>query len=378
MNKSYVITLFAVLVGVLACSPSIPLLLTPTSTPVPAPTPIPTSTPTPVPTLTPLPTPTSTPTVGEIRGKVIDPESGVGISTANVSTEPPSSSITTDSEGHYIIQGIPAGDYTITAIKQGYVNTSVNIAVASGKTTAADIHLTKLMETSSNSPDESILSDAPVAYYPFNGNANDESGNENHSTVHGATLTTDRFGNPNSAYSFDGVDDYIKASADYLPKAERTVSLWFYANTINKPVLFGYGGNGECGTSWFMGINNPPRSQNAFAMQSHCEVNRIRVHYNQNPLGKWYHWVITTNHDGTKVYIDGKEVAVNDKFVVNTAVQGKEMALGVAVNVNGMAPFTDANVKYFNGTLDDIIIWDRSLAEDEVLELYNSETLIFK
>ena len=53
------------------------------------------------------------------------------------------------------------------------------------------------------------LSDGLVAYYPFNGNADDESGNGNHGTVNGATLTIDRFGNENSAYSFDGIDDYI-------------------------------------------------------------------------------------------------------------------------------------------------------------------------
>ena len=48
-----------------------------------------------------------------------------------------------------------------------------------------------------------------VGYWPFNGNANDVSGNGNNGTVNGATLTTDRFGNANSAYSFDGVDDFI-------------------------------------------------------------------------------------------------------------------------------------------------------------------------
>jgi len=42
-----------------------------------------------------------------------------------------------------------------------------------------------------------------VAYYPFNGNANDESENGNNGTVNGATLTSDRFGIPNSAYRFD-------------------------------------------------------------------------------------------------------------------------------------------------------------------------------
>ena len=52
------------------------------------------------------------------------------------------------------------------------------------------------------------LNDGLVAYYPFNGNANDESGNGNDGTVNGATLADDRFGNPGSAYYFDG-NDYI-------------------------------------------------------------------------------------------------------------------------------------------------------------------------
>jgi hypothetical protein len=49
-----------------------------------------------------------------------------------------------------------------------------------------------------------------VAYYPFNGNANDESGNGNHGSVYGATLTEDRFGVPDSAYSFDGQNNFIQ------------------------------------------------------------------------------------------------------------------------------------------------------------------------
>ena len=50
-----------------------------------------------------------------------------------------------------------------------------------------------------------------VGYWPFNNNANDESGNGNNGTVNGATLTTDRFGSSNSAYLFDGIDDFIRA-----------------------------------------------------------------------------------------------------------------------------------------------------------------------
>ena len=69
-----------------------------------------------------------------------------------------------------------------------------------------------------------------VAYYPFNGNANDESGNNNHGTVYGATLTTDRNANTDKAYSFDG-NDYISVADDPSIRMDSafTISLWFYA-----------------------------------------------------------------------------------------------------------------------------------------------------
>src|SRR5579885_2166404 len=59
------------------------------------------------------------------------------------------------------------------------------------------------------------LTQGLVAYYPFNGNAKDASGNGHDGILHnGPTLTTDRFGNQQSAYYFDGVDDYISVADD--------------------------------------------------------------------------------------------------------------------------------------------------------------------
>ncbi len=67
-----------------------------------------------------------------------------------------------------------------------------------------------------------------VAYYPFNGNADDESGNGNHGTVNGATLTEDRFLNPNSAYSFSGVNDFINCGNDdtFNLRNALTIAAW--------------------------------------------------------------------------------------------------------------------------------------------------------
>jgi len=73
------------------------------------------------------------------------------------------------------------------------------------------------------------LSDGLVAYYPFNGNANDESGHGNNGIVNGATLTTDRNGNVNSAYSFDGVNSCIDLTSTTVAiqgNADRTVTAW--------------------------------------------------------------------------------------------------------------------------------------------------------
>ena len=76
-----------------------------------------------------------------------------------------------------------------------------------------------------------------IAAYEFSGNADDVSGNGNDGVVNGATPTTDRFGNANSAYSFDGVDDYIHSSTTFSPQASGTISLWF--NQESNPASFG-------------------------------------------------------------------------------------------------------------------------------------------
>jgi hypothetical protein len=74
-----------------------------------------------------------------------------------------------------------------------------------------------------------------LAYYPFTGNANDVSGNGYNGSVIAAILTTDKAGNPNSAYSFDGASSCIDAVIATIPQnnAPRTISGWFKTNTPN-------------------------------------------------------------------------------------------------------------------------------------------------
>jgi hypothetical protein len=83
---------------------------------------------------------------------------------------------------------------------------------------------------SMNESTEAQLDSGLVGFYPFNGNANDASGLGNHGEVFGAALADDRFGTPNSAYSFDGVNDHIDMG--YIPElnfgtGDFAISCWF-------------------------------------------------------------------------------------------------------------------------------------------------------
>ena len=202
-----------------------------------------------------------------------------------------------------------------------------------------------------------------VAYYPFNGNANDESGNVNNGVVYGAILATDRFGASNKAYYFDGVDDWIKASADPLPTADRTVSVWYKGNNNGKFVSYG---GGECATTWLQGFYNGIVGEG-----THCyDLHQI---YCDAPIGDgWHHMVVTTDNIGSTIILDGNLVISNSDYVDNTNTVGKIMAFGVAVAHWGTEPFVDGeSCVYYNGFLDDIRIYNRALNEAEIDSLYH-------
>jgi len=88
-----------------------------------------------------------------------------------------------------------------------------------------------------------------VGWWPFNGNANDESGNGNNGTVNGATLTSDRFGNSNMAYSFDGMNDNIEIidnpSFSFFLNSSYSVNIWFNLISLGSTQAFIGQGDGD-------------------------------------------------------------------------------------------------------------------------------------
>ena len=212
-----------------------------------------------------------------------------------------------------------------------------------------------------------------VAYYPFNGNANDASGNNNNGTVNGATLTTDKSGNLNSAYSFTGTETITGNCSNYPAlNSSRTISLWYNANNITSAAtqLMGYGG-GTCGESWIMNFNNYDIPSGRYEVQGHCLAFRNHT-ASPTPLNNTWHNIVVS-YDGSvlRFYNDGVLVKTSTSTSLNTIVNAKIFCIGKQVYSDGLTAYIDAAWPGFSGKLDDIGIWNRALTQSEITALYN-------
>lgn len=94
-----------------------------------------------------------------------------------------------------------------------------------------------------------IPSNGLLAYYPFNGNANDSSGNGHHGIVYGATLTADRFGDTNSAYYFDGLSNRIELGS-WFNYNVFSISMWVKPDSIQTTLADIIDNNHNTSRSW--------------------------------------------------------------------------------------------------------------------------------
>lgn len=141
-----------------------------------------------------------------------------------------------------------------------------------------------------------IPTDSLVGYWPFNGNANDVSGNGNDGTVNGAILTIDRFGNENSAYSFDGVDDFISISPSPTLRTDQmdsiTISIWGKPESFDDKNRFINIANTTENVNYDLSIlSNKIWFQNYYHVPPHISMHDT----GDVVLNKWYHILVTIN-----------------------------------------------------------------------------------
>jgi hypothetical protein len=200
-----------------------------------------------------------------------------------------------------------------------------------------------------------VPSSGLVGWWPFNGNANDESGNGNNGTVNGATLTTDRFGNTGKAYSFDGVNDYISTSRS--PLTSFSVSLWLLTsqNAAFTPLVDAYNCN------WELYLSNYKPTFTRWITAGGTNYQELISTTNAS-LNQWDHLICTYNSGIIRLYLNG---------VLISTFQN----VSITINNNGTFSFgasLSGISQYFNGKLDDIGFWNRALTQQEVTDLYNA------
>jgi hypothetical protein len=223
-----------------------------------------------------------------------------------------------------------------------------------------------------------------VGWWPFNGNANDLSGNGNNGTVNGATLTTDRNGVANSAYSFSGTTtntEIITGDCSSFPSGNspRSISIWYYGinTSTTSQQLLGYGGE-TCGQSFIMNFNNPDLGPivnpiGKYEVQGHCQSFRNYAS-SALPLDNYWHQIILT-YDGSvfRFHNDGNLVSTSSPTTLNVVTLSKIYCFGKETNQSGTTAYFQDGILGFNGKLDDIGIWNRALTDCEIKDLYNSQ-----
>jgi hypothetical protein len=201
-------------------------------------------------------------------------------------------------------------------------------------------------------------------YWPFNGNANDESGNGNNGTVNGAVLTTDRNGNTNAAYSFNGINDFIIANSNPLYVSDTlTISIWINTNIspsiISNYTVFELGGTGGSGVRWGC-IAEPGNAVMAIGRGCGGVGNAtISTSYN----GGWSNFIFVVSGLSQSIYYNGNLVGNS------TNSQITSLSCSIANLYFGVSQWDGSF--YFTGKLDDIGIWNRALTQQEITDLYN-------
>ncbi len=218
-----------------------------------------------------------------------------------------------------------------------------------------------------------------VAYYPLDGNANDQSGSGLNASVVEAPSGVDRFGVDNGCYHFNGIDEYIEIPDDDLlsvaTSGKLSVSAWMHPDTYNFPNTegtggyvhwIGKGGNGQ--HEWTFRMYNydsyRPNRMSCYVFNLNGGLGAGSFVEAPFVVSDWVH--ITAVYNFPK-----NEIKIYKNAILRDADTFTSYDI---VPVNGVAPLrfgTQDFNSFFKGAIDDVRIYNRVLSEEEIDVLYN-------
>ena len=227
----------------------------------------------------------------------------------------------------------------------------------------------------------SNLKNGLVAYYPFNGNANDASQNGYNGTVNGPILTTDRFGISKKAYLFGDNQEITIPNSSALNKYPISISLWYNTSrladsegsNIFSKYLPAFWNGFQIVLADIRNVQNNNQTFNdGFGVQSwylRSITDKILGYYNEDSFTQkfvakdtWYHYVFVVDKTGGKIYVNGKLIVSHNW----TGTEG-------ACNNNLLWKIGGKYSTWFNGKIDDVGIWNRAITPNEINFLYEQE-----
>jgi hypothetical protein len=203
-----------------------------------------------------------------------------------------------------------------------------------------------------------------VAHYPFDGNAQDESGYDNHGIVSGAELVTGQDGKANGAYFFDGIDDYIRVPNHASLNFQQGISVVFWMQIDEffereaHPVSHGNWEN-----RWKVSITG---TKVRWTVKTDVGIKDLDTDQDVT-TGVFYHTAVVYTENRMEIFIDGQSAS-------STTWNGDILQTSIDFMIGQVLP---GNSNYnFKGIIDDVSIYNYALSSSEIGDLYDQSSPI--
>ena len=214
-----------------------------------------------------------------------------------------------------------------------------------------------------------------VGYWPFNGNANDESGNGNNGVVNDAMLTEDREGKANAAYYFNGQND-IKINLSNAPTSMTTISCWIKSDEIENSTILSFYNKSQYGKNQLLINVDKTISLKDNVVDWGIIPSSTKINTNE-----WQHLVIRTTLQNfqhhSAFFINGKLVFKHDPkendYSSNLGQPFFDNVLGNILNIGAGDPTVSNS---YAGKIDDILLYNRFLTDEEIAGLYEKGAVL--
>jgi hypothetical protein len=249
-------------------------------------------------------------------------------------------------------------------------STTMTTKITSNQASETAENVADVSETSST---EEVTSSGPlpdyglVAWYQLNGNADDMSGEGNTGVVKNATPTTDRKGNANSAYLFDkksviGISTLNSKKKLTVPF---TICAWFMTN--NKDSFFqtiaSLGRTANL-TAFSLGYGLPRKKNVLYFDLNGRTPFGLQVEADPSVGTNWHFVVGTVDETSVKLYLDGNLIGSKTVDAIETSALKRTMEqTTLPIEIGRDLPYLG---RFFNGSIDDVMFYNRALSEDEV------------